>query len=75
MKSTINIVSEKGNYAIVTMRPRNVNEEIKFRCAEVRDTVQHLLEVYTQAFQVNFTVNRPHWNTGKLYLHSFMLIS
>lgn len=61
--SKLDILSEKGNYAKVSLRPRSICEEIKFRCDEIRDAVQHLLEVYTQAFQVNYSVNRPQWNT------------
>jgi phosphatidylinositol-4-phosphate 3-kinase len=58
----VDILSEKGNYAKVSLRPRSISEELKYRCDEIRDAVQHLLEVYTQAFQVNYTVNRPQWN-------------
>lgn len=47
----LDILSEKGNYAKVSLRPRSMCEEIKYRCDEIRDAVQHLLEVYTQAFQ------------------------
>lgn len=61
------IVSEKGNYAKVVLKPRSVSEEIKYRCNEIRDAILHLLEVYTQAFQVNYTIKRPHWNTGKRF--------
>ncbi len=43
-----------------------MSEEIKYRCDEIRDAVQHLLEVYTQAFQVNYSVNRPQWNTSSI---------
>lgn len=63
--STINIVSEQGNYARVTLRPKNSEEDVKYHCGEVRDSVQHLLEMYAQAFQVNFSVNGPQWNSGK----------
>ncbi|CRK95415.1 CLUMA_CG008711, isoform A [Clunio marinus] len=64
--STINIVSEQGNYARVTLRPRNIGEDMKFHCGEVRDSVQHLLEMYSQAFQVNFSVNGPQWNSAPI---------
>lgn len=63
--SAINIVSEQGNYARVTLRPRNSGEDIKYHCGEVRDSVQHLLEMYSQAFNVNFSVNGPQWNIGE----------
>lgn len=48
----------------MSLRPRSISEEVKYRCDEVRDSVQHLLEVYSQAFQVNFSVNRPQWQTA-----------
>jgi phosphatidylinositol-4-phosphate 3-kinase len=65
-RSTVKIEYEKGNYAQVSLRPRSVSEEVKYRCDEVRDSVQHLLEVYSQAFQVNFSVNRPQWQTASV---------
>lgn len=60
----LDILSEKGNYAKVSLRPKSTSEELKYRCDEIRDAVQHLLEVYTQAFQVNYSVSRPLWNTA-----------
>lgn len=63
-RQQLDILSEKGNYAKVSLRPRRIGEEIKYRCDEIRDAIQHLLEVYTQAFQVNYSVNRPQWNTS-----------
>jgi phosphatidylinositol-4-phosphate 3-kinase len=64
--SKIDILSEQGNYARVTIRPRNPGEDIKYNCNEVRDSVQHLLEMYAQAFQVNFSVNGPQWNSAPI---------
>lgn len=62
--TAIDILSEKGNYARVSIRPRNNNEKIKFHSDEIRDAILNLLEIYTQAFQVNYSVKRPQWNSG-----------
>lgn len=71
-KPAIDILSEKGNYAKVSIRSRNVSEEIKYRCDEIRDAVLNLLDIYTQAFQVNYSIKRPQWNSGEFYI-SFCL--
>ncbi|XP_070490549.1 phosphatidylinositol 4-phosphate 3-kinase C2 domain-containing subunit beta isoform X2 [Chironomus tepperi] len=62
-RTTFQVDSEKGNYSHVTLKPRSISEEIKRLCDDIRDSVQHLLEVYSQAFQVNFSVNRPQWES------------
>lgn len=64
-KSTaIDILSEKGNYSRVSIRPRNISEEIKCHNDDIRDAILNLLEIYTQAFQVNYSIKRPQWNSG-----------
>lgn len=70
-KPTINIESEQGNYAKVTLRQRTTGEDIKFQCGLVRDAVQHLLEMYSCAFNVNFSVNGPQWNSGEYKFITF----
>uniref|UniRef100_A0A2M4A4P5 Putative phosphatidylinositol 3-kinase vps34 involved in signal transduction n=2 Tax=Anopheles triannulatus TaxID=58253 RepID=A0A2M4A4P5_9DIPT len=55
------IVSESGDYAEVKLRPRTIAEQIRYRCNEVRNSIQGLLEIYTQAFRVNFCVNVPEY--------------
>lgn len=62
--TAIDILSEKGNYARVSVRPRSISEEIKYRSDEIRDAILNLLEIYTQAFQVNYSIRRPQWNSG-----------
>uniref|UniRef100_A0A6B2ECM5 Putative phosphatidylinositol 3-kinase vps34 involved in signal transduction n=1 Tax=Phlebotomus kandelakii TaxID=1109342 RepID=A0A6B2ECM5_9DIPT len=57
----MDIVSESGDYAQVNVRPRTVLEQIKYRCHHVRDSIQHLLEVYSNAFRVDFCVNMPDY--------------
>lgn len=59
--STVNIVSEKGGYAEVVLQPRKISDQIKCHCNQVRDAVQHLLEMYSEAFHVNFSVIAPKW--------------
>uniref|UniRef100_A0AAG5DMA9 Phosphatidylinositol-4-phosphate 3-kinase n=1 Tax=Anopheles atroparvus TaxID=41427 RepID=A0AAG5DMA9_ANOAO len=58
------IVSESGDYAEVKLRPRTIPEQIRYRCNEVRNAIQSLLEIYAQAFRVNFTVNVPEYNAN-----------
>uniref|UniRef100_A0A1S4H5J3 Phosphatidylinositol-4-phosphate 3-kinase n=1 Tax=Anopheles gambiae TaxID=7165 RepID=A0A1S4H5J3_ANOGA len=60
------IVSESGDYAEVKLRPRTVAEQIRYRCNEVRHAIQSLLEIYAQAFRVNFSVNVPEYNANPI---------
>ncbi|XP_052862367.1 phosphatidylinositol 4-phosphate 3-kinase C2 domain-containing subunit alpha [Anopheles cruzii] len=55
------IVSESGDYAEVKLRPRTIAEQVRYRCNEVRNAIQSLLEIYVQAFRVNFCVNVPEY--------------
>ena len=71
--TAIDILSEKGNYARVSIRPRNNNEKIKFHSDEIRDAILNLLEIYTQAFQVNYSIKRPQWNSGKFFMNKILL--
>ncbi|KAL9702173.1 hypothetical protein quinque_005691 [Culex quinquefasciatus] len=61
---SLSIVSESGDYAEVTLRPRTVSQQIRYRCNEVRNAIQGLLEIYSHAFRVNFCVNVPEWDTN-----------
>uniref|UniRef100_W4VRG7 Putative phosphotidylinositol 3 kinase 68d n=1 Tax=Corethrella appendiculata TaxID=1370023 RepID=W4VRG7_9DIPT len=63
---SLDIVSESGDYAEVTLRPRTTGEQIRFRCNQVRNSIQTLLEIYSQAFRVNFCVNVPDWNLNPI---------
>lgn len=63
--ATIKIVDKNNHYSDVSLQPRSFSGEIKSLCDEIRDSVQHLLEVYSQAFHVNFSVNRPTWQSRK----------
>uniref|UniRef100_A0A2M4CHI5 Putative phosphatidylinositol 3-kinase vps34 involved in signal transduction n=1 Tax=Anopheles darlingi TaxID=43151 RepID=A0A2M4CHI5_ANODA len=60
------IVSESGDYAEVKLRPRTIAEQIRYRCNEVRNSIQSLLEIYTQAFRVNFCVNVPEYSANPI---------
>ncbi|XP_059622925.1 phosphatidylinositol 4-phosphate 3-kinase C2 domain-containing subunit beta [Phlebotomus argentipes] len=57
----LDIISESGDYAQVNLRPRTVVEQIRYRCHHVRDSIQHLLEIYSNAFRVDFCVNQPDY--------------
>ncbi|XP_055528495.1 phosphatidylinositol 4-phosphate 3-kinase C2 domain-containing subunit beta [Wyeomyia smithii] len=61
---SLSIVSESGDYAEVKLRPRTITQQIRYRCNEVRNAIQTLLEIYSHAFRVNFCVNVPEWNTS-----------
>ncbi|XP_055624322.1 phosphatidylinositol 4-phosphate 3-kinase C2 domain-containing subunit beta isoform X2 [Toxorhynchites rutilus septentrionalis] len=61
---SLSILSESGDYAEVKLRPRTINQQIRYRCNEVRNAIQGLLEIYSHAFRVNFCVNTPEWNTN-----------
>uniref|UniRef100_A0A182QRR1 Phosphatidylinositol-4-phosphate 3-kinase n=1 Tax=Anopheles farauti TaxID=69004 RepID=A0A182QRR1_9DIPT len=60
------IVSESGDYAEVKLRPRTVPEQIRYRCNEVRHAIQSLLQIYAQAFRVNFCVNVPEYSANPI---------
>ncbi|KFB41452.1 AGAP011036-PA-like protein [Anopheles sinensis] len=60
------IVSESGDYAEVKLRPRTIPQQVRYRCNEVRNAIQSLLEIYAQAFRVNFTVNVPEYNANPI---------
>lgn len=62
--SKLDIVSESGDYAEVTLRPKTIAEQITQRCNQLRYAVQTLLETYSHAFRVDFCVNAPSY-TGK----------
>lgn len=68
--SKLDIVSESGDYAEVKLRPKTASEQISFRCNRIRDAVQNLIEMYSQAFRVDFCVNTPEYylNLGKFQI-------
>lgn len=53
----LDIVSESGDYAQVTLRPKTIGDRVQQRCNYIRDSVQLLLETYSHAFRVDFSVN------------------
>ncbi|XP_065090885.1 phosphatidylinositol 4-phosphate 3-kinase C2 domain-containing subunit beta [Ochlerotatus camptorhynchus] len=63
---SLSIVSESGDYAEVKLRPRTISQQIQYRCNEVRNAIQSLLEIYSHAFRVNFMVNVPDWSTNPI---------
>ncbi|XP_037050544.1 phosphatidylinositol 4-phosphate 3-kinase C2 domain-containing subunit alpha isoform X2 [Bradysia coprophila] len=59
--SKLNILSETGDYAEVSLRPKTTAEQITRRCNDIRNSVQNLLETYCNAFRVDFCVNTPEY--------------
>ena len=68
--SKLDIVSESGDYAQVSLRPKTISEQIKHRCAHIRDSIQQLLETYSNAFRVDFCVNTPEFPTNPILISS-----
>ncbi|XP_019536339.3 phosphatidylinositol 4-phosphate 3-kinase C2 domain-containing subunit beta [Aedes albopictus] len=66
---SLSIVSESGDYAEVKLRPRTISQQIRYRCHEVRNAIQGLLEIYSHAFRVTFMVNVPEWNTNPISIN------
>lgn len=60
----LDIVSENGDYAEVTLRPKTTAEQVSHRCNNLRDSVQTLLETYSHAFRVDFCVNTIEYRTN-----------
>ncbi|XP_055594425.1 phosphatidylinositol 4-phosphate 3-kinase C2 domain-containing subunit beta [Uranotaenia lowii] len=67
---SLSILSESGDYAEVKLRPRTISQQIRYRCNEVRNSIQTLLQIYSHAFRVNFCVNTPEWNTNPISISS-----
>jgi len=59
------IISDYGEYAQVTLRPRSMLEQIKLKCNRLRDAVQELVELYVNVFRVAFSVKTPDYSTSK----------
>ncbi|ALC43846.1 Pi3K68D [Drosophila busckii] len=57
------IVSDYGEYAQVTLRPRSMLEQIKLKCNHLRDAVQELIELYANVFRVAFSVKNTEYAT------------
>ncbi|XP_037934157.1 phosphatidylinositol 4-phosphate 3-kinase C2 domain-containing subunit beta [Teleopsis dalmanni] len=50
------VVSDYGDYAEVSLRPRSTLEQVKLKCNQLRDAVQELIELYSNVFRVGFSV-------------------
>ncbi|XP_055378493.1 phosphatidylinositol 4-phosphate 3-kinase C2 domain-containing subunit alpha [Condylostylus longicornis] len=58
-KSTANqpdIISESGDYAEITLKPKTTVDLIKLKCNQIREGIQDLIETYVNAFRVDFCV-------------------
>lgn len=61
---SLSIVSESGDYAEVRLGPKSMSDQISQTCNRVRNAIQNLLEIYTNAFRVNFCVSSDDFETG-----------
>lgn len=59
----MDIISEQGDYAEVSLRPRTIGEQVRYRCHQVRSAVQLLIDIYSKAFRVDFCVAMPEYTT------------
>lgn len=64
--SKLNILSETGDYAQVSLRPKTTAEQISRRCNNIRNAIQSLLETYCNAFRVDFCVNTPDYTPNPI---------
>lgn len=62
----LDVSSEDGDYAIVSIRPKLLHEQIKYCCNRIRDSVQTLIETYSHAFRVDFCVTKTNYITSPL---------
>lgn len=68
--SKMDILSESGDYAEVSLRPKTTAEQVSHCCDGIRDAVQELLETYTHAFRVDFFVNTPDYGNPSIAISS-----
>lgn len=71
--SNPNIVSDNGDYAEVTLRPKSFSDQIKLKCNQLREVTQELIEIYSNAFRVNFYVKSVDYITSE-YIFLFLII-
>lgn len=57
MGNRVEIVGDQGNYAKVELRPKSVLEAMQHKSDQLREAIRNLLDIYTHAFRVNFSVN------------------
>lgn len=59
----MDIISEQGDYAEVSLRPRTIGEQVRYRCTQVRAAVALLVDIYSNAFRVDFCVIMPEYSS------------
>lgn len=62
----MDIISEQGDYAEVSLRPRTIGEQVRYRCNQVRSAVSLLVDIYSNAFRVDFCVAMPEYTSGPI---------
>lgn len=60
--NTMDIVSENGDYAQVSLRPQTFAEKVRWHCNKIRDAVEQLIDIYSNAVRVDFCVDKPILN-------------
>lgn len=58
--------SDIGDYTEVKLRPKTQSEQIRHSCDRVREAVESLIDTFSHAFRVNFSVNRPLFHTNPI---------
>lgn len=53
----LEVDTEIGDYAKVSLRPKTFPEEVKSCCNRIREAVQLLIDTFSHAFRVDFCVN------------------
>lgn len=58
--------SDIGDYTEVKIRPKTQVEQIKHSCDRIREAVESLIDTFSHAFRVNFSVNKPLYHTNPI---------
>lgn len=59
------VVTDFNDYSEVCLRPRSVLEQVQFKCNQLRDAVQELIELYSKLFRVDFSVQSLDYTSCK----------
>lgn len=59
------VVKDFNDYAEVCLRPRSLLEQVQFKCNQLRDAVQELIELYSKLFRVDFSIQTLDYTSCK----------
>lgn len=62
----LEVDSEIGDYAKVKLRPKTYAEQIKYCCNRIRDAVQSLIDTFSHAFRVDFSIETAVYRTNPI---------